>query len=535
MNVCTLMVKRFLLLSLIASFLVLAPAAPASACSCAALEPAEDLARFDIAFVGRLVERPASGGSYEENAAYTFEVETWVKGGSGAEIIVFSPNQGSACGFETPIGERVGVLARVENGKAMGGLCTTVDADLLLAGDRPLVIDGAGPPAFLVTGRDGAARLMLLDASGGLLATVGEDDESLNGFSLCPGSESLVELVNDDLVVRTTAGLEEVRRVDLDDLPSRVGVSVISCRDERGEKVLLATEEWSEETGNVFRLFDADDMDSPLLEGGYGWLDVGVDHAVGGEWPTGERIWRIDLDSRERSLLHKIPVEAGDSSPDGRGWIDPSGQRVMIAQWRWNDAVGGFSQLFLYELKTGGLLWQSDTLPTSDGIGWIDATTFLASSYPDIDSDEVNYLLIDTGSDEMVHLDGVPGWKPLRVGDHLVGVTGAKLQIMPLTGGETTDLRLLPSEGHHLVAVLDADATLTPTTTTSKAPTTNPNNDPASATESGPEAAAETSDSDTTLPWPGIAVAAAIAVAMIVGVIRYRRSDRRARLSPRSP
>lgn len=524
-----LMLKRLLLISLIASTLVLAPATSALACSCAALSPAEDLARFDVAFVGSLVERPPSSGSYEEEAPYVFEVDTWVKGDLGSEIIVFSPNQGSACGFEAALGERVGVMARVVDGRPLGGLCTTVDADLLLAGESPLALDGSGPPVFLVAGWAGPARLMLLDASGGLLTLVGEENESLNGLALCPGSETLVELVNDELVVRTTADLEELRRVDLDDLPYEVGVPSIWCRDERGETLWLATEEWSEKTGITYRLFDADNLDSPPLDGDYGWVEVGIDYAVAGEGHRGERIWRVDLNSRERTVLHEIPVEAGDSTPDGRGWMDPSGQQVMIAQWQWRDDSGGSTTFFLYDVATGDLLWESEVLPTADGMGWIDDTTFMASSHPDIDSDEVDYLTIDTESAEITHLDSVPGWRTLRVGDQLAGVMGASLQIMPLSGGDTTRLRILPSEAHRLVAVLDADAAITPTTATPTpiTPTTSPNDDPSPVVEPGPEATAEIPDNGTTLPWLGIVATVTLLIALAAGAIRYRGSGRR--------
>ena len=78
-----------------------------------------------------------------------------------------------------------------------------VDADLLLAGDSPLEIDGSGPPVFLVAGYDGPARLMLIDAAGGLVAAIGAEGESMNGLAMCPASDRMVELMNDQLVVRS--------------------------------------------------------------------------------------------------------------------------------------------------------------------------------------------------------------------------------------------------------------------------------------------------------------------------------------------
>lgn len=504
----SLMVKRLLVIGLIASVLVVTRAGEASACSCVPLQPAAAVEKYDAAFVGILVDRPSSMMPFTEEAPYLFEVEVWVKDDLGSELVVLAPNQGSACGFEAPLGERVGVLLTVEDGKAKGNLCTTVDPDLLLAGDKPLTLDGSGPPVFLIAGYEGAARLMLLDASGGLLATVGAEGEVLNGLALCPGSEFVVELVNDQLIVRSTDDLEEVRRVDLNGLPYRVGVPGIWCRDANGDTLWLATDEWTEQTGTVYRLFDVHNLDQPLVEGEFSWLQVGTDYAVAGEGPTAKRIWRIHLESGERMLLHEIPVDEGDSEPSGNGWVDPTGDRIIITQWRYRDDNGGKTTLLLYDLDTGELIWQSETLPTADGVGWIDDTRFLASSYPDINSDDVDYLVIDTDLFEISHHAQLPGSQ--RVGDHLVGVIDASLQVMPLAGGEPTELRLLPSETHHLVAVLDADITVTPTTR----PTAEPE----------PAAIAEDAQ-NVTIPWLAVVAVATILVVLTAAILRRQYSD----------
>ena len=456
--------KRLLIVGVMASMLVVTGGDEASACSCYALQPAEAVAEFDAAFVGRMVDRPTSGMPFTEEAEYRFEVDEWVKGGLGSDLVVFAPNQGSACGFEVPLGERVGVLLTVVNGKAKGNLCTTVDADLLLAGEQPLALDGSGPPVFLIAGYGGAARLMVLDAGGGLLATVGDEEGSLNGLALCPGGVLLVELVNDQLVVRSTSDLSEIRRVGTDDLPYRVAVPQIWCRDSGGQTIWVAADEWTEETGTIYRLLRADDLEQPILEGNFGWLDLGNDYAVAGEGPTGETIWRIHLETGERTVLHEIPVEMGGAPPSGLGWVDPAGERVLIAQWRYRDDSGGHTMFFLYGLDDGDLLWRSKTLPTADGVGWIDDTRFLAESWPDMNSEIPESLLIDTAAFEISVVDRSPGWQSYRVGDWLASVTRGHLRVTPLAGGDAIELRLLPSDSHHLVAVLDPEVTLTVTT-----------------------------------------------------------------------
>ena len=446
--------KRLLVIGLIATVLVVTRAGEASACSCAPLTPAVALEEADAAFVGTLIDRPGSETTFVEDAPYTFEVESWVKGDFGSEVVVHAPNQGSACGIEAPVGDRVGLFVTEENGELSSSLCAMVDPDLLLAGDSPLAIDGTGPPVFLVAGYDGPARLMLVDASGGLVAAIGAEGESMNGLAMCPGTDRFVELMNDQMVVRSAIDLTEIRRVDLDNLPYERAVPRIWCRDESGDTMWLSVDDWTESGGSKIRLVDAEDLDQPILEGPYGWLEVGNGFAVGGEGPTAKSIWRIDLKSEERTLLHEVPMDPGDSEPSVTAWVDPTGDRVMIAQWRYRDDTGGNSTFFLYDLTNGELLWQSETMATADGVGWVDQDTFAAYSYPDMNSDVVDNLFIDTTNETIAHLPATPGWQVLRVGEYLAGVMGAHLNVMPIDGGPVDELRLLPSEMHHLAAVL---------------------------------------------------------------------------------
>ena len=508
------MLKRLLVIGLIACVLVVTRGGEASACSCRSLQPADALSEFDAAFVGTLVDSP-SPANFVEKAPYTFEVETWVKGDLGTEVVVFAPSQGSACGFEAPMGERVGVFVTLEGETPTGSLCTMVDPDLLLAGEQPFELDGSGPPLFLVTGYSGRARLMLLDAEGGLLAMVGDDEENLNGLTVCPGSALLVEMVNDQLVVRSTSDLAEIRRVDLHGLPFEVSVPRIWCRDRVATSLWLATDEWTEDTGTVYQVVDAQNLDVPILEGGFGWLDLGNDFAVAGVGPTAETILRIGLGSNEATLLHKIPVDPGDSEPSGNGWVNPAGDRVVITQWRYRDGIGGSTTIFLYDLTTGEPLWQSPALPTSDGIGWVDDTTFLAYSYPDINTDEVDNLMIDIESLEITHLAGLPGYRMMRMGDQLVGVTGATLRVMSISGGELTTLRVLPSETHNLAAVLDQSATVV---------TTAPSGVSTTASVASPEVSATAGGSSASwLAWPGLIAPIFLVVLVALGFL-HRRS-----------
>jgi hypothetical protein len=507
--------KRLLVIGLIATVLVVTRAGEASACSCAAITPVVALEEADAAFVGTLIDRPGSEMNFVEDAPYTFEVESWVKGDFGSEVVVHAPNQGSACGIEAPVGDRIGLFVTEENGELSSSLCAMVDPDLLLAGDNPLTIDGTGPPVFLIAGYDGPARLMLVDASGGLVAAIGAEDESMNGLAMCPGTDRIVELMNDQMVVRSTIDLTEIRRVDLDNLPYERAVPRIWCRDESGDTMWLSVDDWTESGGSMIRLVDAEDLDHPILEGSYGWLEVGNGFAVGEEGPTAKSIWRIDLNNKERTLLHEIPMDRGDSEPSAMAWVDPTGDRVMITQWRYRDDTGGNSTFFLYDLTNGELLWQSESMATADGIGWVDQDTFAAYSYPDMNSEVVDNLLIDVASQSIAHLSDSPGWNTLRVGDNLTGVMGPHLNVMPIDGGPVGELRLLPSEMHHLAAVLQPEAEITGTTVVAEvAPAPDPDDRTASGGSQGVEAA---------VPWPAISAAAGLILAGLVGMFLWRR------------
>jgi hypothetical protein len=509
--------KRLLVIGLIATVLVVTRAGEASACSCAPLAPSVALEEADAAFVGTLIDRPDSEMNFVEDAPYAFEVESWVKGDFGSEVVVHAPNQGSACGIEAPVGDRIGLFVTEENGELSSSLCAMVDPDLLLAGDSPLAIDGTGPPVFLVAGYDGPARLMLVDANGGLMAAIGAEGESMNGLAMCPLTDRLVELMNDQMVVRATVDLSEIRRVDLDNLPYERAVPRIWCRDESGDTLWLSVDDWTESGGSMIRLVDAEDLDHPILEGPYGWLEVGNRFAVGGEGPTAKSIWRIDLETKERWLLHEIPMEPGDSEPSGSAWVDPTGDRVMITQWRYRDDSGGNSTFLLYDLASGELLWQSEVMTTADGTGWVDDHTFAAYSYPDMNSDVVDHLLIDVASQSIAHLSDSPGWNTLRVGDNLSGVMGPHLNVMPIDGGPVTELRLLPSEMHHLAAVLQPEAAITGTTAVAEVA---PAPDPEDSTASGGSQVLEAS-----VPWPVISAAAVLIVVGLVGMFLWRRSS----------
>ena len=134
---------RLFLVVLLAGGVVVSAGEAALACSCAVGDPASRLAESDAAFVGRLISSaepvPDSEGNIStgDPVAWVFEVEEAVKGDLETPLTVMSPWSGASCGFEVRIGERIGVLLR-EDGGWRSGLCSQLDADVLLRAAAPL-------------------------------------------------------------------------------------------------------------------------------------------------------------------------------------------------------------------------------------------------------------------------------------------------------------------------------------------------------------------------------------------------------------
>lgn len=125
--------------------LVAAPTAPpAFACSCAQPEYDVMIAESAAVFVGTLIERSAPVGDPPESyVTVAFEVDQWIKGDFGSDVQLRTAADGAACGLEMPEGSRSGFFVYESQGWATTGLCSTMDADLVIEeaapfGDAPM-------------------------------------------------------------------------------------------------------------------------------------------------------------------------------------------------------------------------------------------------------------------------------------------------------------------------------------------------------------------------------------------------------------
>lgn len=119
---------------------------PALGCSC--LAPVDLRAMLDdapAAFVGVMVDRQRGGDEFE--ALFHFEVETWVKSDLGTAVDVHSGSNSAMCGFETPTGERIGLLVYNDGPKLTSSLCSMVSPDeLIRVASEHNTPSGAVPP-----------------------------------------------------------------------------------------------------------------------------------------------------------------------------------------------------------------------------------------------------------------------------------------------------------------------------------------------------------------------------------------------------
>jgi hypothetical protein len=105
-------------------------AGPASACSCAIIDPAVTADQSEVVFVGTLDNKqPFGQGPVGGQDLFLFTVDTVLKGDVAPEIGVVSANNGAACGIESPIGQRLAVFAYQEEGLISSNLCSVTDPD----------------------------------------------------------------------------------------------------------------------------------------------------------------------------------------------------------------------------------------------------------------------------------------------------------------------------------------------------------------------------------------------------------------------
>ena len=213
-------------------------AGPARACSFPLLDPRDIYHETDAAFIGTLIEKEAVGDYY---ADFTFDVEEVFKGDLGDAVVVRSSSSGAMCGIGGEIGSRLSLFLRSEEeGSWSSDLGLQWSEETMREVTAPFPEpDGRGEAKLLLGGSFGETRVLALDKAGRILG-YGYGDGDVEQLSVCPGSETAVEYVEDGgnrwIAIRRLSDLAVLREVDV-----AGGLLVdLECTESDGNGTLVA-------------------------------------------------------------------------------------------------------------------------------------------------------------------------------------------------------------------------------------------------------------------------------------------------------
>ena len=169
---------------LFVALVLVAPAAPAQACSCAGLGTAQKVAGADVIVRGTITDSADPGGwNSGRLVTYDVAVAQVYKGTATATASVSSPADGGSCGIEVRQGREYLLFARRVGSELRAELCggTAPASSTLVAdveritghGTPPQGVTASQTPASPAPVRPSAALPMGLGLGGALLASAG--------------------------------------------------------------------------------------------------------------------------------------------------------------------------------------------------------------------------------------------------------------------------------------------------------------------------------------------------------------------------
>jgi hypothetical protein len=439
---------------------IVAGATPATACSCATVDPREGIQTSDGAFVGTLLSR--TGGPHDSTNTLHFVVEVAVKGDLGTEVDVTTSSNGASCGLEVAQGERVGLLlSRGDGGSSWwSSSCSRVDPEELLAAAKPLPPpDGIGPVRYLVGGAFGEARVVALDQSGRTLG-YGMGEGTVYRLSVCPGSQRFVELVSRSartdyvVAVRDTSTLEVIREVEVPggvlNVPGSPGVNVddLSCRDKDAEEVLVLVDEWPEGSRktHVLRVSGQKVEDAFAVAGQYGFFDGDRALLYRGTNPAAiDELAELDLTTGQESVIAALPPGTWQAAPNSD---DTSVAGVIPSE-------SAPSQVFLTDLTTEPpvtIVASLDRIAAHGRMIWLDTET--VAFFPGWGDGDV--VVYDTDLHPVASF-GPWGGGAVIDGDVAYGVLEEAVQRAPLPSGPVETVRVMDVGDSHSVLPVSGD------------------------------------------------------------------------------
>jgi hypothetical protein len=460
--------RRVLLtLGLVAAGLT-APSLPhAVACSCDTSDTREVLPRADGAFVGTLLAieelSTAERQSFPREVRYRLRVERALKGDiAGPEVDVYSWPGGGSCGFDDPVGSRLGMLLSRDGQHWTSELCSQEDPDVLVRAAQPLPPpDGRAPPAVLVGTTHGPGRMLSFDGAGRVVA-YGGGDGAVTDIAFCPGNGALAEAYSLDpgslggapfsgLAIRSAGDLAVIDQQEIDgEALGPVALADIACRGREATDVVAFVVDDSHPggypdryRGRVLSWAPHGDRLREVWQGpaqAAVFTPEGTSVYVNGG-PEGRDLLRIDLTDLDRPVAHplvRLPAGTGPLA------LAPGGRHLAgTTSNSYNPPPDGAIKAVIVDLAA------SPVRVAEYGLGNRDSGTRYGQavwSGPDRvvfapNSDESEVQVFDTA---LTPVASWSGWGssggPLAVvGDRLLGlVWRATIEVAPLVSGPVT-------------------------------------------------------------------------------------------------
>lgn len=446
---------------------------PAEACSCAMPGDLEEwVDQSEAVFVGQMIEK-IDGGQDPfggPGAIYVFEVETWVKGDLGDVIEVHSAPDGAGCGFEFWDPDmRTGAAIYVENGVLNGGLCSQVDADVLLAAMAPPTPSDTGIPKLIVSNGWSSPRLTVLDQVGHqvteLNPPVTESEwAGTRAIDVCPERDLMVQMTEEHVIVWDLRTLEASVVQDVG-IQEAYWPSDMSCR--------------TADASAVWVLYGGE-TDSILVDVVSG-EEVGAVPGVNGVIGEGFVAYQAghDGDAMLLDLETGVEVQLTSKRPGSLVGLSmaphPTDPEVAVLEILYQESGPTLTTLTIFD-DTGGTVSSHEI---SEGEAheptWLDDSTVGMTFYTYTDDITDNSAqLIDVATGELRTIDDWTGINMTSDRGFLLGTNGGTVVTADLETGELGQLVTIPSQEAGPIVVIDSDEVVAPAPTTTAEPPSEP-------------------------------------------------------------
>ncbi|MGH1492969.1 MAG: hypothetical protein ACRBK7_26845 [Acidimicrobiales bacterium] len=427
------------------SLVVLVGVRPAAACSCAGADVFWFIENTEAGFIGTLegTREERFAGDDWASVANRFSVEAWIHGDlDDAEIDVWAPQGGGACGLELRVGQTAAIFLDRRGNKFTSSLCSTVDEGVVRAALAPEPLPG-GQARFAVPGVFPGGGMALLDESGLLIGYDARFDFEWSPQVLrCPEGRRALLVGADQALLVDLDDLSIVKAVDLEGLQQTVGVRAVDCADPEGTSIQMLVE--GNRASDLRRLEKVGRPGRTIGQGATGGLlIVAGEHIVVQTYlDPGERLEVIDLDGTQRTVANLL--RSGVDSYRGYSDIQArpgDGAVVAVLEIEYTDFAR--SRLWLLDPATGKELASRNFAAEAWQLRWLDTDRVVLS----VASGERGASeIIDAATLETITtIDNFSAFDPVLFGDALFGTQSAEVWLGSFDGS-SEQVETLPSQ-----------------------------------------------------------------------------------------